>query len=47
LSTYYLDPGRARRGLVLGYACVASDGIVSSFAKLATIIKVHCRFGSD
>lgn len=45
LSSYYLDAGRARRGLVLGYACVPNDSIDSSFARLAAIIKSNVRSG--
>lgn len=39
LSLYYCDKRQARRGLVLGYGCVARDEIPREFARLATVIR--------
>jgi GntR family transcriptional regulator/MocR family aminotransferase len=41
LSVYYLQADRARRGLMLGYACVPNDQIAPAFDRLAAIIKRH------
>ncbi|NLC37531.1 MAG: PLP-dependent aminotransferase family protein [Alcaligenaceae bacterium] len=38
LSMYYLRPERAKKGLVLGYACVREDEIDPAFAILAGVI---------
>ncbi len=40
LSGYYQD-AQARRGLILGYACVPDQAIAPLFATLATIIEQH------
>jgi GntR family transcriptional regulator / MocR family aminotransferase len=39
LSTYHAHTDRARCGLLLGYACVKPEDIVSNFSKLAQVIK--------
>lgn len=41
LSGYYMQPASARRGLMLGYACVPNEQIAPAFDKLAGIIKKH------
>ena len=41
LSGYYMQPASARRGLMLGYACVPNEQIAPAFDKLAGIIKRH------
>ncbi len=38
LSMYYLQPERAKKGLVLGYACVREEEIGPAFAVLAGVI---------
>jgi GntR family transcriptional regulator/MocR family aminotransferase len=43
LSRYYMVAERARRGLLLGYACVPNDTIAPTFAKLANIIRQYLR----
>lgn len=40
LSNYYLDSGRAQKGLVLGYAAVPEDEIPPAFTVLADVIDV-------
>jgi GntR family transcriptional regulator/MocR family aminotransferase len=39
LSTYYSDPARAPRGLLLGYACVPDKEIGANFGRLANVIE--------
>lgn len=39
LSRYYMKPENARRGLLLGYACVPNEAIGPTFDRLATIIR--------
>ncbi|HJV84076.1 MAG TPA: PLP-dependent aminotransferase family protein [Noviherbaspirillum sp.] len=39
LSGYYMKPERAKRGLILGYACVPSELIGPSFDRLAALIR--------
>ncbi|HEX7651069.1 MAG TPA: PLP-dependent aminotransferase family protein [Noviherbaspirillum sp.] len=46
LSRYYMVAERARRGLLLGYACVPNDAIAPTFAKLANIIRQYLRAGA-
>jgi GntR family transcriptional regulator/MocR family aminotransferase len=41
LSGYYMQADHARRGLMLGYACVPNEQIAPAFDKLAAIIKRH------
>lgn len=41
LSGYYMDTASARRGLMLGYACVPNEQIAPAFEILADIIKRH------
>ncbi|WP_025916861.1 PLP-dependent aminotransferase family protein [Herminiimonas sp. CN] len=41
LSGYYMQAANARRGLMLGYACVPNEQIAPAFDKLAGIIKKH------
>ena len=41
LSGYYMQAASARRGLMLGYACVPNAQIAPAFDKLAAIIKTH------
>ncbi len=41
LSGYYMQADHARRGLMLGYACVPNEQIGPAFDKLAAIIKKH------
>lgn len=41
LSTYYSAEGEARRGLLLGYACVPNDRIAPTFDALARVIEAH------
>ena len=41
LSRYYMNPVTARRGLMLGYACVPNEQIRPAFDKLAYIIRQH------
>jgi GntR family transcriptional regulator/MocR family aminotransferase len=41
LSGYYMQTENARRGLMLGYACVPDEHIGPSFDKLAGIIRKH------
>ena len=41
LSRYYMNPVTARRGLMLGYACVPDAQIRPTFDKLARIILQH------
>lgn len=41
LSRYYYRAARASPGLVLGYACVASERIAPAFAQLALAIRTH------
>ena len=41
LSPYYLNPKRARRGLILGYACVPNEDIAPTFDRLAKIIRPY------
>ncbi len=41
LSGYYMQAAGARRGLMLGYACVPDAQIAPAFDKLAAIIKRH------
>lgn len=41
LSRYYSRPGQARKGLILGYACVPNESIGPSFDRLACIIRQH------
>ncbi|MEO7031374.1 MAG: PLP-dependent aminotransferase family protein [Herbaspirillum sp.] len=45
LSDYYMQPAKARRGLMLGYACVPNEQIGPAFDKLALIIKRHWPAG--
>jgi len=39
LSRHYLDPARAKRGLLMGYAGVPEDGIEPAFERLARVIE--------
>ena len=39
LSGYYMKPARAKRGLILGYACVPNELVGPTFDRLAVIIK--------
>jgi GntR family transcriptional regulator/MocR family aminotransferase len=41
LATYYSREEVARRGLLLGYACVPNDGIAPAFDTLARVIERH------
>lgn len=41
LSRYYMDAKSARRGLLLGYACVPNEAIAPTFDRLANIIRPH------
>ena len=41
LSRYYMKPAGARRGLILGYACVPNELIGPMFDRLARVIEVH------
>lgn len=41
LSTYYSSESAARRGLLLGYACVPNDRIAPVFDSLARVIERH------
>ncbi|CAM2156195.1 GntR family transcriptional regulator / MocR family aminotransferase [Pararobbsia alpina] len=41
LSTYFSDPSRAPRGLLLGYACVPDDAIEPNFDTLASVIEKY------
>jgi len=41
LSRYYMDAKQARRGLLLGYACVPNEAIGPTFDRLANIIRPH------
>ncbi|RZI44363.1 PLP-dependent aminotransferase family protein [Herbaspirillum sp. HC18] len=41
LSRYYMDPEAARRGLLLGYACVPNELMAPTFDKLADIIRPY------
>ncbi|MDP3842776.1 MAG: PLP-dependent aminotransferase family protein [Oxalobacteraceae bacterium] len=41
LSGYYMQAAAARRGLMLGYACVPDQQIAPAFDKLAAIIRKH------
>jgi GntR family transcriptional regulator / MocR family aminotransferase len=43
LSRYYMKAANARRGLILGYACVPNDTIGLMFDKLAHIIRQHLQ----
>lgn len=38
LSDYYLDQGKARKGLILGYGCVTPEDVPAAFHTLATAI---------
>jgi GntR family transcriptional regulator / MocR family aminotransferase len=39
LINYYMNQDAARKGLMLGYACVPNDDIAPNFAKLAGVIE--------
>ncbi len=39
LVNYYMNQDEARKGLMLGYACVPNDEIAPNFAKLADAIE--------
>lgn len=41
LTSYYSQADTARQGLLLGYACVAHEGIGPAFDTLATTIERH------
>ena len=41
LSRYYMKPASARRGLILGYACVPNELIGPMFDRLARVIEAH------
>ncbi|MBX4145373.1 PLP-dependent aminotransferase family protein, partial [Ralstonia pickettii] len=41
LTSYYSSVDTARRGLLLGYACVAHEGIRPAFDTLANTIEQH------
>lgn len=41
LSGYYMKPMRAKKGLILGYACVPEEQVNPVFDRLAAIIKCH------
>lgn len=43
LSGYYMKAARARRGLILGYACVPNELIGPTFDRLAAIIRDNLR----
>lgn len=43
LSRYYMNPQSARRGLILGYACVPNEQIRPLFNRLGDIITAHLR----
>lgn len=45
LSGYYMKAASARRGLILGYACVPDLHIRPAFDRLAQIIRMHCTPG--
>ncbi|HTH76055.1 MAG TPA: PLP-dependent aminotransferase family protein [Trinickia sp.] len=46
LSTYYSREDVARRGLLLGYACVPNEGIEPAFDTLARVIERHMEAGA-
>jgi GntR family transcriptional regulator/MocR family aminotransferase len=46
LSAYYSHDDVARRGLLLGYACVANDRIGPTFETLARVIERHVAAGA-
>jgi GntR family transcriptional regulator/MocR family aminotransferase len=41
LSRYYMKPASARRGFILGYACVPNESIGPMFDRLARVIEAH------
>ncbi|WP_420475378.1 PLP-dependent aminotransferase family protein [Noviherbaspirillum sp. ST9] len=41
LSRYYMDARTARKGLILGYACVPNEIVAPTFDRLANIIRPH------
>jgi GntR family transcriptional regulator / MocR family aminotransferase len=41
LSRYYMDSKTARKGLILGYACVPNEAVAPTFDRLANIIRPH------
>ncbi|WP_292931154.1 PLP-dependent aminotransferase family protein [Noviherbaspirillum sp.] len=41
LSGYYMKPSRAKKGLILGYACVPNDLVGPTFDRLAELIRKH------
>ena len=47
LSRYYMDPKTARKGLILGYACVPNETIAPTFDRLANIIRPHLSNSMD
>ena len=46
LSRYYMMEECARRGLILGYACVPNETIAPTFDRLATIIRQYLGAGT-
>lgn len=41
LSSYYMDSKNARKGLIMGFACVAEEQMAAAFMQLLAIIKAH------
>lgn len=41
LSNYYMQQKNARRGLIMGFACVPEEQMTTAFMKLLTVLKKH------
>jgi GntR family transcriptional regulator / MocR family aminotransferase len=45
LSSYYIQQKNARKGLIMGFACVAEEQMETAFMQLLTIIKTQMPLG--